>query len=33
MVHMATNDTVQVLPWIPYSKYSIMCLRLVIDTV
>ena len=27
------NDTVHVQPWIPYSKYSIMSLRLIIDTV
>jgi hypothetical protein len=22
------NDTVQVQPWIPYDKHSVMCLRL-----
>jgi hypothetical protein len=27
------NDTVHVQPWIPYSKYSIMSLRLIVDTV
>jgi len=27
------NDIVQVQPWIPYSKHSVMCLRLVVDTV
>jgi hypothetical protein len=27
------NDTVQVQSWIPYSKHSVMCLRLVVDMV
>jgi len=27
------NDTVQVQPWIPYSKHSVMCLRFVVDMV
>ena len=26
-------DTVQIQPWIPYSKHSVMCLRLVVDIV
>jgi hypothetical protein len=26
-------DTVQVQPWIPYSKHSVMCFRLDVDTI
>jgi len=30
---MIINDTVHVQLWIPYSKYLVMCLRFVVDTV
>ena len=33
LIEKGGNDTVQVQPWIPYSKHSVVCLRLVVDTI